>query len=87
MTSPPPLRPGDVVEVAEPDYEYGLSPLILRVLEVGARERRPDGIWLNLRGVQLRPADGRPLRQRRALVRLAATHLRHRPPRPTRELP
>jgi hypothetical protein len=76
------VRVGDVVEADEQHYCYGLGRLTLRVIEVGRRERHSDGVWLNLRGVEL----GRPggPRQRRVLVRLAAIRVRSgRPAGPT----
>ncbi|MEU0546968.1 hypothetical protein [Micromonospora sp. NPDC005979] len=78
---PPTVRVGDVVEVDEQHYCYGLGRLILRVIEVGRRERHSDGIWLHLRGIELGPPGGP--RQRRVLVRLAA--LQVRPARRTAE--
>ncbi|HZM25818.1 MAG TPA: hypothetical protein VFB89_00495, partial [Gemmatimonadales bacterium] len=55
----PPLVPGDVLRVEEPDYLYGVGPAVLRVTAVGVAERLPDGWWLNLRGIAVRP-DGSP---------------------------
>lgn len=65
---------GDVVEIAEQHYCYGLGTLTLRVIELGRRERHSDGIWINLRGVEL----GHPAgpRQRRILARLDAVRVR-----------
>ncbi|MEH1012184.1 hypothetical protein V6U90_03530 [Micromonospora sp. CPCC 206060] len=73
---PPVIRTGDIVTVDEGRYCYGLGRLTLEVIEVGARERHTDGLWLNLRGVELRPSDGVRLRQRRVLVRLDAVRIR-----------
>ncbi|MEO3775680.1 hypothetical protein ABGB16_02280 [Micromonospora sp. B11E3] len=69
-----PIGVGDIVEAPELHYCYGLGALTLRVIEVGRRERHSDGIWLNLRGVELGGADGP--RQRRVLVRLDAVRVR-----------
>jgi hypothetical protein len=67
------VRVGDVIEVAEPDYRYGTGRLVLRVTVVGQVLVLPDGEWLELEGLALRP-DGSPLveRPRPALVRVAA---------------
>ncbi|MFU8850910.1 hypothetical protein ACNAW0_07985 [Micromonospora sp. SL1-18] len=65
---------GDVVEVAEQHYCYGLGTLTLRVIELGRRERHSDGIWINLRGVELGHPSGP--RQRRVLARLDAVRVR-----------
>ena len=73
------LRPGDVIRIEEPDYLYGVGPLILRVTMVGLVE----GMWLNLQGIALR-ADGSQLRAepRYAFVRAAAIR-RYQPPERT----
>ncbi|SCE67615.1 hypothetical protein GA0074695_0230 [Micromonospora viridifaciens] len=86
MTAGPARRigVGDVVQVAEQHYCYGLGTLTLRVIELGRRERHSDGIWINLRGVELGHPSGP--RQRRVLARLDA--LRIRPvPAPAAHLP
>ncbi|SCL38221.1 hypothetical protein GA0074692_4939 [Micromonospora pallida] len=56
----------------EGHYCFGLGRLVLEVIEIGRRERHSDGLWLQLRGVEIRQPDGVRLRQRRVLVRLAA---------------
>jgi hypothetical protein len=70
--STPPLKPGDVIHVEEPDYMYGVGPLFLRVIVVGRIEHLTDGPWVNLMGIALR-ADGSQLRAepRVATVRVA----------------
>ncbi|MGW0506181.1 MULTISPECIES: hypothetical protein [unclassified Micromonospora] len=65
-----PFRTGDVVQVAEQHYCYGLGCLTFRILEVGRRERHSDGLWIHLRGVDLGDPSGP--RQRRILARLDA---------------
>ncbi|GIG88882.1 hypothetical protein [Plantactinospora endophytica] len=75
----PDIRVGDILEVAEGDYCFGLGRLILEVIELGRRERHTDGLWLHLRGVELQPPDGVRLRQRRLLVRLDALAIRPGP--------
>nr|MDT0659868.1 hypothetical protein [Micromonospora sp. DSM 115978] len=84
----PAIRVGDVVTVAEGDYHAGIGRLTLSVVEVGARERHTDGVWLHLRGVQLRQPDLRVrLRQRRVLVRLDAVRVLPSPRSSFRWLP
>jgi hypothetical protein len=75
----PPVRPGDVLRLNEADYMYGRGFLILRVTKVGRLQRLPDGVWLDLEGLQLR-TDGTQMwpQPRHALVRLSA--IRGRPP-------
>jgi hypothetical protein len=75
------LKPGDVIDVREPDYLYGVGQLKLRVTKIGPVRRLRDGDWLDLEGLALRP-DGSQLdfQPRRALVRLSA--LGNRPRRP-----
>lgn len=69
----PPLVPGDVIRVEEPDYLYGVGPAVLEVTAVGRPERLVDGWWLNLRGVSVRPdGSGRSSCERYVLVRLEA---------------
>ncbi|MFK3980090.1 hypothetical protein ACI2K4_06865 [Micromonospora sp. NPDC050397] len=72
----PAVRVGDIIEVDQGHYCYGLGKLLLEVIEIGHRERHTDGLWLNLRGTELRPADRARLRQRRVLVRLDAVRIR-----------
>jgi hypothetical protein len=73
---PPVVRVGDIVVAEEGSYRFGLGPLALEVVEIGARERHADGLWIELRGVELRQADTARLRQRRVLVRLDAARIR-----------
>ncbi|GIJ27961.1 hypothetical protein Vqi01_31230 [Micromonospora qiuiae] len=70
MTGALPFGVGDVVQVAELHYCYGLGTLTLRIVELGCRERHSDGLWINLRGVDL--GDPRGPRQRRVLARIDA---------------
>jgi hypothetical protein len=66
----PSVQPGDVLTIPEAHYLYGLGDLVLRVTEVGAVQRLPDGQWLRLRGVQV-AWDGTEARERDVLVRLS----------------
>ncbi|QGN45999.1 hypothetical protein GKC29_03460 [Micromonospora sp. WMMC415] len=79
MTALPglPFRVGDVVELAEQHYCYGLGTLTLRVVELGRRERHSDGLWIHLRGVEL--GDPRGPRQRRVLARIDAVRIKPEP--------
>lgn len=74
-----PVKLGDVIRVASPDYCYGAGTLRLRVVEIGKVQYHGMEPWLNLWGFELR-ADGSQFqsRTRPALVRLSA--LRHQPP-------
>ncbi|TDB70999.1 hypothetical protein [Micromonospora sp. KC721] len=76
MTTRPefPFRVGDVVELAEQHYCYGLGTLTLRIVEIGRRERHSDGVWIHLRGVELGHPSGP--RQRRVLAKLDAIRVR-----------
>jgi hypothetical protein len=75
----PAIRVGDIIEVDQGHYCYGLGRLLLEVIEVGHRERHTDGVWLNLRGVELRNTDRVRLRQRRVLVRVDTVRIRPGP--------
>ncbi|MGN9774917.1 hypothetical protein ACTMS0_03950 [Micromonospora sp. H33] len=75
---------GDIVQVAEQHYCYGLGTLTLRVVEVGRRERHSDGLWIHLRGIEL--GDPRGPRQRRVLARIDAVRIRPAP-RPVAHVP
>jgi hypothetical protein len=77
-----PVNPGDVIRVSEPDYMYGVGPLILRVTEVGSVHRHNDGAWLDLMGFELRADRSQVQPQPRyALVRLTALRHRSQPPK------
>jgi hypothetical protein len=54
------LQPGDSIRVEEPDYMYGMGPLLLRVTRIGGVERMSDGDWLHIDGLAhaRRQADG-----------------------------
>jgi hypothetical protein len=66
-----PVSVGDVLELAEQDYRFGVGPLTLRVTALLHVLPLPDGPWLYLRGVPIR-WDGRHDEPRQVLVRLAA---------------
>ncbi len=65
-----PIQPGQVLKIPEAQYLYGLGDLVLRVTEVGAVQRLPDGDWLKLKGVQV-AWNGAELKERQVLVRLS----------------
>jgi len=60
---------GDVVEIPEPDYCYGVGTLVMRVTAIRDSPARPG--WAYLRGVQLAD-DGSEVKEREVLARLAA---------------
>jgi hypothetical protein len=70
-TSVPPVKAGDVVTIDEANYLYGTGTLVLRVTEVGVLRALPDGLWLSVRGVEIR-WDGRDGAERGVLVRVSA---------------
>lgn len=63
---------GHVLALAEPDYRYGVGPLLLRVERVDRHNPATyEGeVWFPVEGVQLR-TDGAELRRRAVLVRAA----------------
>jgi hypothetical protein len=76
------VRPGDVIRVEEPDYMYGVGPLILRVTGIGSVARVGNDAWVNLEGYQLRPDGSKFAPETRfALVRVKAVR-RFTPPEP-----
>ena len=76
MSAELPVAVGDVLELAEEDYRFGVGPLTLRVTALLHVQQLTDGPWLYLRGIPIR-WDGRDGEPRQVLVRLAA--LRRRP--------
>jgi hypothetical protein len=66
---------GDVIEVAEADYMYGVGRLVLRVAEVDERQAVAGETWVCLRGDSLR-ADGSREGERFALVRVRGVRKR-----------
>ncbi|WP_125805208.1 hypothetical protein [Actinoplanes sp. ATCC 53533] len=74
------LKLGDVIDVEDRDYKYGTGRLILRVTTIGSRQRRADGDWVDLDGLELRP-DGTQLdvHPRHAAVRATALRNQRQP--------
>ena len=75
MSGVAPVRPGDVVHVAERDYRYGIGALTLRITAVGEVWQLTDGLWVPVDGVPLR-SDGQEGKERHALLRVAGIHRR-----------
>jgi hypothetical protein len=71
VTARQPVRVGDVLELAEEDYRFGVGPLKIRVTALLHVQDLGDGPWLYLRGVPI-GGDGREGEPRQVLVRLAA---------------
>lgn len=71
MNGPPPVKVGDVLDLAEPDYRFGVGRLKLRVDALLHVQVLDDGPWLYLRGTVIR-WDGTDGQARQILVRLAA---------------
>jgi hypothetical protein len=74
------LKLGDVIEVDDRNYRFGIGPLILRVTTLGQRKRAADGEWLDLEGLELR-RDGSQISEqpRPVSVRLPGVRLRTGP--------
>jgi hypothetical protein len=71
VSGEPPVRIGQVLELTEDDYRFGVGPLTLRVTALLHVQRLADGPWLYLRGVTIR-WDGSDGEVRQVLVRLTA---------------
>ena len=71
MTSLVPVKPGDVIQVAEDDYFYGLGCLTLRITRVHGLLILADGPWITVDGIPLwsRDVEGT---ERYAQIRVAA---------------
>ena len=72
------LRLGDVIDVGDADYRYGIGRLILRVTTIGVQRATAAGDWLDLDGLELRP-DGTQLgaQPRHACIRVTALRNQH----------
>ena len=70
------LKIGDVIDVEDRDYRYGMGRLILRVTKIGERTALADGEWVDLDGFELR-SDGAQLlpQPRHAAVRVSALRI------------
>jgi hypothetical protein len=79
VTSPKlyPLRAGDVLELRDEDYMFGMGDLLLRVTDIHDYRQVRGTSWVFLRGWQLR-ADDTPWRQRDVLVRCVKLRTRRR---------
>ncbi|WP_213455258.1 hypothetical protein [Rhizomonospora bruguierae] len=72
------LRIGDVIEVDDRDYRYGIGPLILRLTRIGQRQHTADDAWLDLEGLELR-RDGTQICQQPRPVSVRVSGVRLRP--------
>lgn len=67
MTVDIPIKVGDLVTLAEPDYCYGMGKLVLRITELP--ERLADPEWVDIRGIEIAwNGDRRKERQVRARI-------------------
>jgi hypothetical protein len=64
-----PIRAGDVVHLAEPDYRFGRGRLTLRV--TGPPLSTPEPEWVELHGIEV-AWNGREVGERVVQVRVAA---------------
>lgn len=78
MSTPIPVRPGQVLRLAEANYRFGAGSLVLRVGAVLGVRELDDGSWVVLSGTEVF-RDGRdgPIREE-VLVRLSALRRRCR---------
>ncbi|PWR14578.1 hypothetical protein DKT69_15735 [Micromonospora sicca] len=66
------VAPGDLVQLSEPDYQYGTGPLRLRITRVRFDlSTWYDGRWVWLEGIEIR-VDDQDGRLRQVLVRVSA---------------
>lgn len=72
------LRLGDVIEVDDRNYRFGIGPLILRVTMLGDPKRATDGEWLELEGLELR-RDGTQISEQPRPVSVRVRGVRLRP--------
>ena len=63
------VRLGEVLQFQEPDYQFGVGPLTLRVTHVANTSSDPE--WIELRGMQISTL-GHDVTQRTVLVRRTA---------------
>jgi hypothetical protein len=71
----PQLNVGDVLRLAERDYRYGTGPLLLRITAIGVTRQESNGLWLEVRGHEVRWNGEADPRERHALVRLEAARI------------
>jgi hypothetical protein len=74
-----PIQRGDVLVLRDEDYLFGQGDLLLRVATVHEVRLVWGGVWIFLRGVELR-ADGHGRQWRDVLVRREAMRTRRRRP-------
>jgi hypothetical protein len=66
------MKPGDILNLDEDDYKYGLGDLTLRVERILGHIDVHDGRWLHVRGTAI--WDGKPAEVRFVYVRLPRDH-------------
>ena len=71
MTGLAPVRVGDVIDVAEDNYCYGVGGLTLRITQVHGLLYMNDGPWVVVDGIPLWP-NGYEGEERYAQIRLEA---------------
>ena len=76
MTRMAPVRAGDVIQLAEPDYCYGIGSMTLRITNVHGLVYLNDEPWAIVDGVPLW-SDGFEEEERYAQIRIAG--IRHLP--------
>jgi len=71
VSAQPPVRVGDVLQLSEEDYRFGVGPLTIRVTALLQVQHLAEGPWLYLRGIPIgwNGQEGEP---RQVLVRLSA---------------
>ncbi|OJF10735.1 hypothetical protein [Couchioplanes caeruleus] len=76
MSRVAPVRAGDVIQVAEPDYCYGVGSITLRITTVHYLVYLDDGPWVVVDGIPLWP-NGYEGEERYAQIRV--TGIQHLP--------
>jgi hypothetical protein len=66
----PPIQVGAVLQLAEPDYRYGVRALKLRVTDVPEHHETLGGEWMCVHGMEI-DWRGLEIQPRRVMVRVA----------------
>ncbi|GGQ84088.1 hypothetical protein [Couchioplanes azureus] len=80
MSRVAPVRAGDLIQIAEPDYCYGIGSMTLRITTVHHLVYLHDGPWVVVEGIPLWP-NGYEGEERYAQIRVTGIH--HLPGWPT----